>query len=79
MSAQTTIETVKQERHAVFVDLCGYAYCATCYHAGIPAFPCERADVPDDQECDHCESDLRLSVEIVTGSAIVEYPPCKIF
>jgi hypothetical protein len=79
MSAQTTIERVEQERQLAFVDTHGYQYCATCYYAGIPSLPCERASVIDNTNCDRCERDMALSVEIVTGTAIVEYPPCKIF
>jgi hypothetical protein len=78
MSAQTTIETVEQERQVAFVDGRGYQYCATCYYAGIPSLPCERASI-DGTTCDCCDGDMSLSIEIVTGNSLVEYPPCKIF
>lgn len=78
MSAQTTIETVEQEQIVAFVDGRGYQYCAACYYAGIPSLPCERASI-DDTPCDHCDGDMAQSVEIVTGTALVEYPPCKVY
>lgn len=78
MSAQTTIEVVEQERLVAFVDVRGYQYCATCYHKGIPPLPCVCASV-DGAECDRCGRPMSESVEIMTGTAVVEYPPCKIF
>jgi hypothetical protein len=77
MSAQTTIEIVEQEENVAFVDTYGNQYCAQCYYAEIPSLPCSRAT--PDNECDHCGVDMKLSIEIVTGSLLVEYPPCKIF
>jgi hypothetical protein len=79
MSAQTTIETVQREQVVAFIDGRGYQYCATCYHAGIPSLPCDRASVIDGDSCDYCDRDMAQSVEIVTGTSLVEYPACKIF
>lgn len=77
MSAQTTIETREQEVAAVYIDTRGYLYCTYCYHEAVD-HQCERS-LTVDGECDRCGRSGLESVEIVTGTAVIEYPPCKIF
>lgn len=77
MSAQTTIETVEQEAAAVYIDTLGYLYCTYCYHDGVDR-NCIRS-LTVDGDCYRCGRNGHESIEIVTGTAIVEYPPCKIY
>lgn len=77
MSAQTTIETVEQATAAVYVDARGNLYCTYCYHEGFGVGGIRSLTV--DGECFRCGKSGSQSIEIVTGIAVVEYPPCKIF
>lgn len=77
MSAQTTIEKIEIEEIAVYIDQRGYLYCTYCYHAGVD-YPCTRS-MTIDGECDRCGKSGAESIEIVTGTAVIEYLPCKIF
>lgn len=78
MSAQTTIETVSQDEAAVYVDGMGNLYCTYCYHAEIPSLTCQRSSTVDG-ECYHCGRSGQESIEVVTGTAVIEHPVCKIF
>lgn len=73
-----TIQPATSERPIAYVDTLGNQFCAQCLHADIPSRQCVTAS-PDDRPCDLCGRDMSTSIEIVTGTAVIEYVPCKIF
>lgn len=75
MSAQVLYETRTAERPICYIDSLGYAYCVTCFpNIARPAERCA-----PDGNCDECGKDLRQSVELVDGTAAIEYTPARIF
>ena len=83
MSAQITVEKREVEQSAVYLDGRGDVYCASCHHNSGSAYgPIERHDAGDVESgatCARCEEPVTASVEVVSGSFVVEYPPCKVF